>query len=60
MKRRIEDAVRLGEVPSRARSTHNGFSQWDSYSSPHDHDTIIKVDHTFSTFSFKCGQHGQG
>ncbi|TKY57408.1 Cellulose synthase protein E1 [Spatholobus suberectus] len=44
MKRRIEDVVKLGGVPSEAHSKHNGFSQWDSYSSRHDHDTILQVD----------------
>ncbi|CAJ1971519.1 unnamed protein product [Sphenostylis stenocarpa] len=44
MKRRIEDATKLG-VPSEARSKHNGFSQWDSYSSRRDHDTILQVVH---------------
>ncbi|CAJ1971521.1 unnamed protein product [Sphenostylis stenocarpa] len=42
MKRRIEDATKLG-VPSEARSKHNGFSQWDSYSSRRDHDTILQI-----------------
>ncbi|XP_028200683.1 cellulose synthase-like protein E1 isoform X2 [Glycine soja] len=43
MKRRIEDVVKLGGVPSEARSKHNGFSQWDSYYSRHDHDTILQI-----------------
>ncbi|XP_027941442.1 cellulose synthase-like protein E1 [Vigna unguiculata] len=42
MKRRVEDATKLG-VPSEARSKHNGFSQWDSYSSSRDHDTILQI-----------------
>ncbi|ESW14420.1 hypothetical protein PHAVU_008G279700 [Phaseolus vulgaris] len=42
MKRRVEEATKLG-VPSEARSKHNGFSQWDSYSSPRDHDTILQI-----------------
>ena len=45
MKRRIEDVVKLGGVPSEARSKHNGFSQWDSYYSRHDHDTILQVNY---------------
>jgi len=43
MKRRVEDATKLGGVPSEARSKHNGFSQWDSNPSPRDHDTILQV-----------------
>lgn len=43
MKKRIEDAIKLGEIPSEARSKHNEFSQWDSYSSRHDHGTILKI-----------------
>lgn len=43
MKRRVEDATKSGEVPKDARSKHKGFSQWDSYSSPRDYDTIIQV-----------------
>ncbi|KAJ1410808.1 Nucleotide-diphospho-sugar transferase [Sesbania bispinosa] len=43
MKRRIEDATKLGSVPSEARSMHNGFSQWDSYSSRRDHNTILQI-----------------
>jgi len=50
MKRRVEEATKLG-VPSEARSKHNGFSQWDSYSSPRDHDTILQV-HKFLNFLF--------
>ncbi|KAK7278919.1 hypothetical protein RJT34_23958 [Clitoria ternatea] len=42
MKRRIEDASKLGAV-SEARSKHKGFSQWDSYSSRRDHDTILQI-----------------
>lgn len=43
MKRRIEDAAKFGRVPSEARSMHNGFSQWDSYASRRDHDSILQV-----------------
>ncbi|KOM46408.1 hypothetical protein LR48_Vigan07g011200 [Vigna angularis] len=43
MKRRVEDATKLG-VPSEARSKHNGFSQWEnSYTSRRDHDTILQI-----------------
>lgn len=43
MERRIEDATKFGEVPKEARLKHKGFSQWDSYSSRRDHDTILEV-----------------
>ncbi|XP_061337605.1 cellulose synthase-like protein E1 [Gastrolobium bilobum] len=43
MKRRIEDAAKLGRVPGEVRSKHNGFSQWGSYSSRRDHDTILQI-----------------
>ncbi|MQL05595.1 hypothetical protein EI015_26345, partial [Escherichia coli] len=43
MKIRIEDATKLGRVPKEARLKHKGFSQWDSYSSRRDHDTILQI-----------------
>ncbi|XP_061353157.1 cellulose synthase-like protein E1 [Gastrolobium bilobum] len=43
MERRIEDATKLGGVPKEARLKHKGFSQWDSYSSRRDHDTILQI-----------------
>ena len=43
MERRIEDATNVGGVPKEPRLKHKGFSQWDSYSSRHDHDTILQV-----------------
>jgi len=43
MEKRIEDATKLKRVPQEARSKHRGFSQWDSYSSKRDHDTILQV-----------------
>ncbi|KAL2316639.1 hypothetical protein Fmac_030515 [Flemingia macrophylla] len=52
MRKRIEDAVKLG-VPSEARSKHNGFSQWDSYSSRHDHETILQILHTRDSHNSK-------
>ncbi|RDY00832.1 Cellulose synthase-like protein E1 [Mucuna pruriens] len=42
MERRIEDATRLG-LPTETRLKHKGFSQWDSYSSRRDHDTILQI-----------------
>ncbi|XP_057428900.1 cellulose synthase-like protein E1 isoform X1 [Lotus japonicus] len=43
MEKRIEDATKLNEVPKEARLKHRGFSQWDSYSSRRDHDTILQI-----------------
>ncbi|XP_016173442.1 cellulose synthase-like protein E1 [Arachis ipaensis] len=43
MEKRIEDSTKMGEVPKEARLKHKGFSQWDSYSSKRDHDTILQI-----------------
>ncbi|KAJ6423706.1 hypothetical protein OIU84_024641 [Salix udensis] len=43
MEDRIETATMLGRIPEEARLKHEGFSQWDSYSSKRDHDTILKI-----------------
>lgn len=43
MEQRIEDSTKLKRVPQEARLKHSGFSQWDSYSSKRDHDTILQV-----------------
>ncbi|XP_058762560.1 cellulose synthase-like protein E1 [Vicia villosa] len=43
MKNRIEDATKLKRVPKEVRLNHIGFSQWDSYSSRRDHDTILQI-----------------
>ncbi|RZB99986.1 cellulose synthase-like protein E1 [Glycine soja] len=43
MEKRIEDATKFGEVAKEARLKHMGFSQWDSYSSRRDHDTILQI-----------------
>ncbi|AES70607.2 cellulose synthase E1-like protein [Medicago truncatula] len=43
MEKRIEDATKLKRVPQEARLKHKGFSQWDSYSSKRDHDTILQI-----------------
>jgi hypothetical protein len=45
---RIETATMLGRIPEEVRLEHEGFSQWDSYSSKRDHDTILKA-RTFDT-----------
>lgn len=52
MESRIENAAKLGKVPEEVRLKHKGFSQWDSYSSQRDHDTILQVCYLMSnTFS---------
>ncbi|XP_058787973.1 cellulose synthase-like protein E1 [Vicia villosa] len=43
MESRIENATKLKRVPKEARLKHRGFSQWDSYSSRRDHDTILQI-----------------
>jgi cellulose synthase/poly-beta-1,6-N-acetylglucosamine synthase-like glycosyltransferase len=43
MENRIENAAKLGRVPEEVLSKHKGFSQWDSYSSQRDHDTILQI-----------------
>ncbi|ESW18648.1 hypothetical protein PHAVU_006G058400 [Phaseolus vulgaris] len=43
MESRIENAANMGRVPEEVHSKHKGFSQWDSYSSRSDHDTIIQI-----------------
>lgn len=48
MENRIENATKLGQVPSEIRSKHKGFTHWDSYSSPRDHDAIVQVCYIYS------------
>ncbi|KAF2299999.1 hypothetical protein GH714_006614 [Hevea brasiliensis] len=43
MEDRIETAIQLGRIPEEERFKHKGFSQWDSYSSLLDHDTILQI-----------------
>ncbi|XP_027932410.1 cellulose synthase-like protein E1 isoform X1 [Vigna unguiculata] len=43
MESRIENAAKMGRVPKEVHSKHKGFSQWDSYSSRRDHDTILQI-----------------
>ncbi|KAJ9183063.1 hypothetical protein P3X46_006977 [Hevea brasiliensis] len=43
MEDRIVTATKLGRILEEARLKHRGFSQWDSYSSRHDHDTILQI-----------------
>ncbi|XVE50862.1 hypothetical protein DITRI_Ditri01bG0198100 [Diplodiscus trichospermus] len=43
MKNQIENAVKLGRLPEEVQLRHKGFSQWDSYASRNDHDTILQI-----------------
>ncbi|KAF9611339.1 hypothetical protein IFM89_030128 [Coptis chinensis] len=43
MEYRIETASKLGRIPEDIRIKHKGFSEWDSVSSPRDHQTILQV-----------------
>ncbi|CAI8593990.1 unnamed protein product [Vicia faba] len=43
MESRIENATKLKRVSKEVRLKHRGFSQWDSYSSRRDHDTILQI-----------------
>lgn len=43
MESRIENAAKVGQVPEEVRPKYKGFSQWDSYTSRRDHDTILQV-----------------
>ncbi|XP_050246399.1 cellulose synthase-like protein E1 isoform X2 [Quercus robur] len=43
MENRIKNAAKLARIPEELRSKHTGFSQWDSYSSQRDHDTILQI-----------------
>ncbi|KAF9625242.1 hypothetical protein IFM89_020828 [Coptis chinensis] len=43
MEYRIETATKLGRIPEDIRIKHKGFSEWDSVSSPRDHQTILQV-----------------
>ncbi|KAM1039520.1 hypothetical protein EV2_029704 [Malus domestica] len=43
IEKEIESIVKLGCVSEEVRSRRKGFSQWDSYSSQRDHDTILQI-----------------
>lgn len=43
MESRVENASKLGKVPGETYSNHKEFSEWGSYSSKRDHDTILHV-----------------
>ena len=40
---KIVTATKLGRISEEVRLDHKGFSQWDSFSSRRDHDTIFQV-----------------
>ncbi|PSS24753.1 Cellulose synthase-like protein [Actinidia chinensis var. chinensis] len=43
MKKRIDDATKLGQIPEQVRKEHKGFQEWDWVSSKYDHPTILQV-----------------
>ncbi|AES70600.1 cellulose synthase-like protein [Medicago truncatula] len=43
MESRVENASKLGKVPEETYSKHKEFSEWGSYSSKRDHDTILHI-----------------
>lgn len=43
MENRIQAVTELGKVPEEIKAKHESFSQWDTYSSKQDHDTILEV-----------------
>ncbi|KAK7305265.1 hypothetical protein VNO77_43167 [Canavalia gladiata] len=43
MESRIENVTKVGQVPEEVRLKHKGFSQWNSYCSRRDHDTVLQI-----------------
>ncbi|KAM3743949.1 hypothetical protein ACB098_06G015000 [Castanea mollissima] len=43
MENRIKNAAKLARISEELRSKHTGFSQWYSYSSQRNHDTILQI-----------------
>lgn len=43
MENRIETATKLGRIPEEVQSEHDEFSQWKTFSSQRDHDTILQI-----------------
>ncbi|XP_058200272.1 cellulose synthase-like protein E1 isoform X2 [Rhododendron vialii] len=43
MKKWIDNATKLGQVPEEARKEHKVFQEWDLVSSRHDHPTILHI-----------------
>ncbi|KAI3492898.1 hypothetical protein L1887_42393 [Cichorium endivia] len=51
MKNRIENVTGIGRVPEELRLEHQGFKEWDSFTSPRDHAAIVQIllDHNHDT-----------
>ncbi|XP_042519240.1 cellulose synthase-like protein E6, partial [Macadamia integrifolia] len=43
MEERIKIVTELGRAPQEIREEHKGFLEWDSFSSPRDHHTILQI-----------------
>ncbi|KAF5196413.1 Cellulose synthase-like protein [Thalictrum thalictroides] len=43
MEHRIETTAKLGRIPEAIRTKHKEFSEWNSVTSKHDHQTILQV-----------------
>ncbi|KAK1435579.1 hypothetical protein QVD17_01345 [Tagetes erecta] len=43
MKDRIENVTKNGRVPDGLRLEHEGFAEWDSFTSSRDHDAIVQI-----------------
>ncbi|KAJ0765622.1 putative cellulose synthase (UDP-forming) [Helianthus annuus] len=43
MKDRIENVMNDGRVPDELRLEHEGFTEWDSFTSPKDHAAIVQI-----------------
>ncbi|XP_042520565.1 cellulose synthase-like protein E6 [Macadamia integrifolia] len=43
MEKRIKTVMELGLVPKEIRKEHKGFLEWDSFSSPRDHHTVLQI-----------------
>ncbi|KAI3673885.1 hypothetical protein L6452_40015 [Arctium lappa] len=51
MKNRIENVTKNGRVPEELRLEHQGFAEWDSFTSSRDHEAIVQIllDHNQDT-----------
>lgn len=51
MKNRIENVTKNGRVPEELRLEHQGFAEWDSFTSSRDHGAIVQIllDHNQDT-----------
>ncbi|XP_071692067.1 cellulose synthase-like protein E1 [Rutidosis leptorrhynchoides] len=43
LKNQIEHVTKIGKVPEELRVEHEGFMEWDSFTSPKDHDAIVQI-----------------